>query len=122
MSKNQSKNKKQAEVQRPMKFTNFGFWFPILYGALNIIIMFMAIPIIFYGAGEQNQELARLIAQIFTVLCEISPTAFILLMYIDRRHKKKYSTAPSYYKTFPGMFGIMAVLIEVLYLVIRAMG
>ena len=105
MSKNQSKNKKQAEVQRPMKFTNFGFWFPI-----------------FYGAGEQNQELARLIAQIFTVLCAISPTAFILLMYIDRRHKKKYSTAPSYYKTFPGMFGIMAVLIEVLYLVIRAMG
>ena len=100
MSKNQSKNKKQAEVQRPMKFTNFGFWFPILYGALNIIIMFMAIPIIFYGAGEQNQELARLIAQIFTVLCAISPTAFILLMYIDRRHKKSTPQPPAIIKLF----------------------
>lgn len=119
MSKNNKKTaqKPVQKTERKISYSRFSFWFPILYGVVNVILMFLNFSIFAAGNNLQNAERAVFVRRRFFILCLFSPTALILLLFLHRRHSMIFSHAPAYYSKAPGIFGILVVMLELFCLI-----
>lgn len=109
---------KTAKKEEPIDFKKFSFWFPILYAVVNMIVLSFGASITVLGAGASNQEAANIILKVFFGFVALGPSAMIIFAYMFRKQNARYPTAPSYYRSFPGILGMMVALADIVLLVL----
>lgn len=121
MKQTDKKRKKGTVTESKPRYTRIGFWFPLLYGAVNIFLLVCSVLIYSMNGVVANPETAKLILQAFQVCLIFSPSAFILLLFLQRRHRRRFPTCSDMYKKAPGLLAMFVVVIEVVYLVTLVM-
>ena len=118
MKQTDKKIKKGTVTESKPRYTRIGFWFPLLYGAVNIFLLVCSVLIYSMNGVVANPETAKLIFQVCLIF---SPSAFIILLFLQRRHRRRFPTCSDMYKKAPGLLAMFVVVIEVVYLVTLVM-
>ena len=111
------KTGKTARKAEPLDFKKFTFWFPILYAVVNMIFLSLGASITVLGSEVASQEVPSIILKVFFGFVALGPSAMIIFAFMFRSMNAKYPAAPSYYRSIPGILGMMVALVDIVLLV-----
>jgi len=109
---------KTAKKSDPVDFKKFSFWFPILYAVVNMIFLSLGASITVLGSEVATREVPSIILKVFFAFVALGPSAMIIFAFIFRNMNAKYPAAPSYYRSVPGLLGMMVAVVDIVLLVL----